>query len=330
MQTYSISGVSVKVACEDPALAEKVRGAMNDFFYERGDVPVAGRPDISVEFKSDHSSFKVPDAALEFAASPCLNIFRDRDFYYLKREDSVSQLDLSRSIGTVRTGASFWGKTAKSRQEFLMLSLLWLLHRHGLYALHANGLVKDNSGILLVGSSGSGKSTSSLSLIRQGWNYLSDDVVLLKESPDGIESIAFQKGISFGPNLAGHYPELDRYGKPSMNGQKKFLDIKSVYPDGFVYSSFPKVLIFPEVTQHKNSVLSPVAGAEALIMLIKNSGGIMVDKKTTGKQIEVLKQLISQVNSYRLFLGHDLHERPDRISGILAGLEDDTRDKAVN
>jgi len=244
MRTYSISGVSVKVECEDPALAEEVRGAMDDFFYRRSGLAASGFPQIAVIFKNYHPSFKVPESALEFASSPTLDILKNEDFYYLKREDAVCQLDLSKSIGTVYTRAPFWKKTAKSRQEFLMLSLLWLLQRHGLYALHANGLSKDNAGILLVGCSGSGKSTSSLSLIRQGWNYLSDDVVLLRESPDGIESIAFQKGHSFDPDLINHYPELDPYVKPSINGQKRFLDITSVYPDGFIYSSFPKVLIF--------------------------------------------------------------------------------------
>lgn len=50
-----------------------------------------------------------------------------------------------------------------------MVSLLWLLRNHGLYALHANALVKDKVGILLVGHTGSGKTTAALSLIRQGW-----------------------------------------------------------------------------------------------------------------------------------------------------------------
>lgn len=73
-----------------------------------------------------------------------------------------------------------------------MLILLWLLHGHNLYGLHANGIVKNGAGILLVGDAGSGKTTISLSLIVQGWNYLSDDVVLLARDSCGSAARAFQ------------------------------------------------------------------------------------------------------------------------------------------
>ncbi|RJQ46350.1 MAG: hypothetical protein C4538_07045 [Nitrospiraceae bacterium] len=328
--SYSFSEVNVKVECNGFELAEKVSVAMDDFFYRGNGLSAPGFSHITVMFENNYSSFKVPKSVRKFVSSPFLDIFKDENFYYLMRKDAVSQLDLSSNTAIVRTDTSFWEKTAKSRQEFLMLSLLWLLHRHGLYALHANGLVKDHVGILLAGSSGSGKSTTSLSLIRQGWNYLSDDVILLKETSNGIKSIAFQKGVSFDPKLADHYPELNEYGKSSMNGQKRFLDITSIYPDRFIYSSLPKLLIFPEVTDYKKTSLFPIWGAEALIMLIKNSGGIMVDKKIAGRQLEILKKLISQTKSYRILLGHDLSERPETISGILAGIEDDAREKVIN
>lgn len=326
----SFSEVNVRIESKGRALTEKVRGAIDDFFYMKSELPAPGPPHMTVMFENNYSSFNVPESAMEFVSSSSLDILKDGDVYYLLREDAVSQLDLSNSTGIVRTGASFWKKTAKSQQEFLMLSLIWLLHRHGLYALHANGLVKDNFGILLTGNSGSGKSTTSLSLIRQGWSYQSDDAILLKARAGGIESIAFQKGISFDPNLADHYPELNGYGKPSLNGQKRFLDITSIYPHGFIYSSFPKILIFPEVTNYKKSGLVPIWGAEVLIMLIKNSGGIMVDKNITGRQLEMLQKLISQTRSYRLLLGHDLHEGPEKISEILSGIEDDAREKIIN
>lgn len=105
-----------------------------------------------------------------------------------------------------------------------------------------------------------------------------------------------------------------------MNGQKSFLDIDSIYPGRFTYSCFPKVLIFPEIVPRDKSKLIPIEKVGALIMLIANSAGIMVDKKIAVKQIEILKRLIYQTYSYQLLLGQDMYERPEDISEILSGI----------
>ncbi|MBE9540782.1 MAG: hypothetical protein IMF01_00565 [Proteobacteria bacterium] len=58
-----------------------------------------------------------------------------------------------------------------------------------------------------------------------------------------------------------------------------------------------------------------------MILLIDNSGGIMVDKDKVVKQIEVLKQLVYQTDSYELIAGRDLYEKPEKISEVLSGVE---------
>lgn len=51
-----------------------------------------------------------------------------------------------------------------------------LLHRRGLVSLHTFGAARDSShGVLLVGPTGSGKTTAGLALVRQGWQYVAND-----------------------------------------------------------------------------------------------------------------------------------------------------------
>jgi len=342
MKSYSISNVNLQVEFENNLLAKRLMGAFDNYFFMTEDDSAPNSHSITLRVKSNVFSIKVPKAAQELSVSSSLRVLKDGDFCYLIGGNSLFHLNLRNTLGIGLLDSTFWERPLKSKQEFLMLALLWLLRQHGLYALHANGLVKDKVGVLFVGSSGSGKSTLSLSLIRQGWGYLSDDVILIRHSsvvslsnpPDGIEAIAFLKGFSFDSNLANRYPELDRpLETPSLNGHrfdpstssglttgKRFLDISQIYPTRFQPSCFPKVLIFPKIVSNDKSELIPIDRAKALILLAENSGGIMVDKEMVVKQMEVLKGLVYQTSSYQLLLGRDLYEEPERISEILSGL----------
>jgi hypothetical protein len=270
-----------------------------------------------LRFKNNNISIKIPETAHKLSTSPSLRVLKDGDSCYLIREDSAFHLDLANSMGIGFIDSTFWDGHPKSQQEFLMLSLLWLLRKHGLYALHGNALVKE-AGILLVGGTGSGKSTTALSLIRQGWRYLSDDVTLLRYNLDGIEAIAFPKGFSIDPDLANHYPELSIPFKASLNGQKRFLDINSICPDRFLFSCIPRVLIFPKIVPQDKSQIVPIYRTKALILLIDNSGGFIVGKKVVTKQIEVLKKLVYQTSHYQLLLGRDLYKEPEKIAEVLS------------
>ncbi len=319
LKSFFISNINLQVECKDTQISERVIGAIENCFFVTGNDSIANSPDITLRFESSDSLFKVPERAQALFISPSLRVLKDGDFCYLIRENFIFQLDLAHSIGNVFIDSHFWKKTHKYQQEFLMLSLLWLLRNHGLYALHANGLMQNNLGILFLGGSGSGKSTAALSLIRQGWGYLSDDVNLIRQSSDGIEALAFQKGFSFDPHLSVHYPELnDHMETHSLNGQKRFLDINLLYPDGYLNSCFPRVLIFPKIVPQSKSHINQIDKSKALILLIENSGGIMLDKAIAVKQIEILKQLVSQADSYQLLAGHDLYEEPEKISDVVS------------
>jgi hypothetical protein len=320
IKSYSICDVDLKFHFEDEELYKRLNDEINYYIFANENRPwVLG--DIILRFKNKDSSINIPEEAKELSVSSSLRVLKDGDFCYLISGDSVIRLDLENSSGFGQIDAGFWKSPLKYRQDFLMLSLLWLIRPHGLYTLHANGLAKDEVGLLIVGNSGSGKSTTALSLIKQGWKYLSDDVLLIRERPQGVEAIAFQRGFSFDPKLANSFPELSCHlEKASFNGNKRFLNMESIYADSFQSSCFPKVLIFPGIVSQDRSELIPIDRAEALILLAGSSGGIMVDKEMVEKQMGVLKRLVYQTTVYRLLAGRDLCEEPERISEVLAGV----------
>ena len=229
------------VECEDKWLGKKVIDTIEEYFFVNVSSAVPVSHNITIRFKSSNTPVEVPATAQELTSSPSLRVLKDGDSCYLVRENSIFQIDLVNSFCTGVINPGFWDLSLKSQQEFFMLLLIWLLRNHEIYALHANALVKDNVGIFLVGGSGSGKSTTAISLIRQGWCYLSDDVTLLRNNLGRAEAVAFTTGFSVDPSLANHYHELNKpMERSSFNGQKRFLDIRPIYGDRFLHNCIPK------------------------------------------------------------------------------------------
>jgi hypothetical protein len=61
------------------------------------------------------------------------------------------------------------------------VSSLALSQERYLLALHAGGIARDGQAMLLVGESGIGKSVLTAAMLSEGWDYLSDDMVLLEQ-----------------------------------------------------------------------------------------------------------------------------------------------------
>lgn len=59
---------------------------------------------------------------------------------------------------------------------------------HGYEALHASGVMTDRGVVAIVASSGTGKSTLALELMKRGWPLFADDTVMLGRCGDAIEA----------------------------------------------------------------------------------------------------------------------------------------------
>lgn len=203
------------------------------------------------------------------------------------------------------------------QREFFLLGLLMLLRPFGRYGLHACGLERHGAGLLLVGASGSGKTTTSLNLIQQGWRYLSDDAVLLEVRTDHtVQVAAFRLGFSCTPRTLAHFPELGgstEFGDPDGK--------RVVYPErsfgSFTPSCTPSLIVFPRVSAAATR-LHPLTPAQSLIRLCQQSAGIMTDTAVSQGQLGVLRTLVEQTRSFELCLGQDALARPTLTGTLLS------------
>ncbi len=95
------------------------------------------------------------------------------------------------------------------------------LARKGIWAMHSGGF-HFHGGHLVIGPSDCGKSTFSHMAMKNGLDLLSDDITLLRETPDGVEMLPFYSTMYLKNGTIS--PERERY-KPAV---LKFLILPKV------------------------------------------------------------------------------------------------------
>lgn len=193
------------------------------------------------------------------------------------------------------------------------LPILEILRNVGAYYVHAGCVCRDDRCILLCGGSGQGKSTTTYSLVRSGFSYLSDDAVFVQDSDGELEIFSFPEKIKLDARSCSFFPELNGYHIPSGKAEIPLSDtgITRVSVKGK-----PHALILIERGEKDGGEIVPVSKSEALLGLIRQSisltspGGIE-------RHLDVLKQLCDTSETYRLTLGKDVSEAPGLVKDAL-------------
>jgi hypothetical protein len=193
-----------------------------------------------------------------------------------------------------------------------------------LYVLHAAGVVEPSTGtgMIIVGNSNSGKSSLTIRLAGAGWHYLSDDMLVLAEENGLIDAWALRRIFSVSSaslansNLSG----LDAALGATVNSDpsKRKLEPRIMFPDRFVESCRPRVLLFPTLTGEAESRVEKLSSGEAMTRLIRQCPWASYDAGTAREHLRVLGLLAKQSNSYTLDAGLDLLEDSKRAPQLLA------------
>jgi len=309
-KNLSVAGVTLTLTSEETALLERAYAHLSELVAF---VPASesGRARLRLEPR------RLPDLPGEtiYQAS-ALVVKRVGEGFSLRC--GAAQLQL-RSNGNVLSAHCFladdFGQhSAYEQREFFLLGLLMLLRPQGCYGLHACGLERHGAGLLLVGASGSGKTTTSLQLIDQGWRYLSDDAVLLRQEASGdVRAHAFRRGFSCTAETLAYFPGLagaSEFGDP---GGKRVVYLESAAPGSspFTPHCTPSSIVFPTLAGTASTRLRPLSNAQSLLRLCQQSAGIMTDVAVSQGQLTSLTALTLQARSFELLLGQDALEQPD-------------------
>ena len=236
-----------------------------------------------------------------------------------------------RSLSVVAAGIDrswYWVADAASLPEWECstplrhILHLWLASR-GVQFVHAGAVGHSDGGCLIVGKSGSGKSTSTLATLGTGLLYAGDDYVgvsLSEETGPHVHSI-----YGCGKLETGHverFPDLrikpkrERPGALRARRDKTIFYVRETYPEQ-VTTGFPlKAIVVPRVAPDETSGIQQIPLTATLKAIVPST---MFEIHGAGQAaLTTLARVARSVPAFELRLGADLDAVPDLIAQAIA------------
>ncbi|HEY4157337.1 MAG TPA: hypothetical protein VGM29_04535, partial [Polyangiaceae bacterium] len=173
------------------------------------------------------------------------------------------------------------------------IALSLLLRERSIFDAHAAVACDDDRAFLLVGDSGSGKTTTLLGLLDAGFKFLGDDRVLLRPQDGLPELLAYPREFHVTPKtLAALATQPDAQTPLHQDGRFRIGPLEQ-WSASFRRSwNGPMTLIFPEVVNDPSSHLCRVSPAESFGHLLASSAAVALPTtRYADEQMGVLKDI---------------------------------------
>jgi hypothetical protein len=160
-----------------------------------------------------------------------------------------------------------------------------------------------------------------LKLTECGWRYLSDDMVVLVDTPDVLEMAGLRRLFAVaatslaGSNLPGICEAL---GAPvASDPSKRKLEPELIFQNGRSERARPRVLFFQQLTHEAETEVIPLTTSAAMQRLVRLCPWATYDKVTAPAYLQTLARLAAQCRSYLLRAGRDMLLEPQRTAALL-------------
>ena len=321
ISNYDIAGRRLRIHVLDDWEAQWVAGFLNGFHLAPAFAPVA-EPSITLRVRRAALP-EVPRGLQSFAINRG-HCHTDQNEYFLTVDESLIHI----YPPAERLVEVWFGLTEKARHPVALVNafsygLQAALRRAGVFDVHAAGAVEPRSqaGALFVGASGSGKTTLTLRLTEAGWLYLSDDMVVLRETPSSLEAEGLRRLFAVADTsvVGSSSMRLNAaLGAPvASDPSKRRLEPETVFPESRAASCQPRVLFFPRVVAADETQINEIGSRAAMEQLVRHCPWATYDSCTAPDYLRVLARLANQCRAYELLAGRDLLLHPERAAGLL-------------
>jgi hypothetical protein len=214
--------------------------------------------------------------------------------------------------------ARFWVEDARRMAYWqsaspLRLILSWWGASRGMQLTHAAGVAGPSGAVLLVGGAGVGKSTTSLTCLRAGMQFLGDDYCLVAANPSPVVHNVYTTA-KLQPDALERLPEFCPRARNAdrLDREKAILDLAGSY-DGLLGTSAPlRAIAVPRLTGRVR--LEPAAPGMVLRAMAPST--VFGLFGATENTLSVLARVAEDVPGFVLELGDDVDEVADAVAGL--------------
>lgn len=203
--------------------------------------------------------------------------------------------------------------------DYITVAIAPILRQRQHYFIHSSGVSLNGQGVLFSGQSHSGKTTTCINLILNGWRLLANDIVILHPKEDGVYAYPIPDLLSLRPRTFALLPALNDAleGKPYHEFyNQKMLSSAVLFSDKWSEPVRVKAICFPRVCNQDENVIEPQIKALALAQLLETSMDCW-DDGSLETHTSLMTQLSSQADCYILNLGRDVEGLPDMLQSQL-------------
>lgn len=191
----------------------------------------------------------------------------------------------------------------------LRVATALLLAAQGRALFHASAVVDgDGRAWLFAGDSHAGKTTTALTLVGAGFDYIADDQLVVYEEAGELRAAGWPRKVT-----------LDRgYRDGVSRGIRAAADPREFAVGARIGSAPIGGLVFPRVEPGKATVRSRLGPPDALARLIRHSPWLLASRGTAGALLGRLRRL-AELPAFGLRLGSDVYARPAALLPHLPG-----------
>jgi hypothetical protein len=197
--------------------------------------------------------------------------------------------------------------------------MLWHKDRD-VQAIHAGLVAANGDGVLFGGPGGSGKSTTALTCLKAGFEYMADDYVGLRLREDGsYEGHSLFCSTHLDPDHLRRFPYLKGHAIPARlpREDKSLVLLSEVFDGGLSRKARVRAVALPKVVDAQDTSIRPATTIEALLRLAPSSLILLPFAGAAAQEFEKLSTFLETVPTYWLELGRDMDQIPLRIQDIL-------------
>jgi len=327
---YSLYGMRMKYVTGSPALAAPVNELLKPFRRDTIEEPA----ELTVCFQDVQDRAEIPlrfsSSARQLSAGTgrAVGDWRETGLPYEVIQDEGRWIADFRDVGVlVMNGSQGRADGYLIKPETLHVSVVkYLFHlaltelfRHrGLYTIHAAALERYGRGILISGNSGRGKTTSSISLLRSGFRYLSDDHPLIRDAGMHVDILPFPTEINVTDETIALFPELRNASNHVIHAgsPKRSFYAEDLYTNVVGERCQPVVVLFPHVVDAPHSYLELLPKSRALEVLLPQAL-LVYNPEVARLEFQVLAKMVQHMDCYRLHFGRDILDLPNLITPLL-------------